>query len=90
MAPEAEPIVFLIKPMQRCNDLLEFSLDPLLLPQCHLLLLHGVHPSQATDRLIKTHGLCVLSASLCPALESLTHPQKLFPERLLLLVRQST
>jgi hypothetical protein len=64
MAPEAKPIVLLIKPMQRCNDLLEFSLDPLLLPQCHLLLLHGVHPRQATDRLIKTHGLCVLSIRL--------------------------
>jgi hypothetical protein len=64
MASETEPVVLLVKSMQRCNDLLEFSLDPLLLPQCHLLLLNGVHPSQATDRLIKTHGLCILSMSL--------------------------
>ncbi len=64
MAPEAELVVLLAEPMQRCNDLLEFPLHPLLLAQRHLLLLNGVHSGEPADRLVETDGLSLLRRGL--------------------------
>jgi hypothetical protein len=73
LTSKAHSVPLLIESVQRSLDLLELLRDSLLLAQCHLLLLNGIHPCQSPDRLIKTHGLRVLSGRLGPSRQCIAH-----------------
>ena len=88
LTAKTRPIEVLFQPTQRRNDLLQFSLGPLMLAQRHLLLLNCVHPGESADRLIKTHRLPVLRAGLQPLCQRQTHGTQLSPKNFLLLLGQ--